>query len=292
MLREKIEAARAKNANAADLEKLLMPFIEGYSVLGLPETCVNVWWRARKDLPPTGRCATLQEVIYRPGGSAIFARASKPKIEVFYAGWNAIVALDEIRAQQGDKVQLTAVRVRHTKEPAVISHPLGYFQSYFVSGQVGRFGLLVPELERLRREDSDLYRRNVFIDATLSEWFREDVAESNPDRYTVTALYAHLLIDRGAILYPSVQNFGGWNLATSASVFDGHFEVLSTEVLEINATYGYGLYDTKRLHYSDSFGADGHIDYDRAPSMPRTWSPQAGTVVPPTHQGWQKKRGA
>ncbi|WP_426177791.1 hypothetical protein [Massilia sp. TWR1-2-2] len=142
------------------------------------------------------------------------------------------------------------------------AHVIGAFQTHFATGSVGRFGL-DDHINMMRKENFGLYRKYVFIDATLAEWYREDVEEQDNHRYVITALFAEMIHSRDAvILYPSVRHFSGWNLAALGEQFHAKFEVLETYVVSVEKSYCFGLRDLRYISTGRSFNDDGTIVWD------------------------------
>jgi hypothetical protein len=287
-LRLAIKTAIANDAKETALSELLNSFIEGYGPLGLPENHEHIWWRARDKLPPQGRCDHVNELTYKPEGNDEYNRASRPRTEILYAGWNPIVALDEIRAKKGDLVHLTSVRV--ASKDTVIAHVVGAYQTHFATGRVEHYHALVPGLDQMAAHDHDNYMRQVFIDASLAEWFRERIEENAKNKYKVTALYSELIHSSGAmILYPSVQHLGGWSMAVPGQVFDAKFEVLDTLVVEVEESVGFGIYKYRPIHYSCTFKPDGVIDWSSRPPLQKSWTHKSGAQVAKDYRGWRKR---
>lgn len=62
----------------------------------------------------------------------------------------------------------------------------------------------------------------------------------------MAALYSSLIwgIDRfEQVLYPSVANFGGWNVAIRPDVVTKHLEISALKLVRVDKDLGYGMYD-------------------------------------------------
>lgn len=286
-LRLEINQAILSNADENILDKLLTNFIHGYAPLGVSESHSNIWWRARDNLPTHGRCDYVQQLTYKPGGSDKYGRASRPRTEVLYAAWNPLVALDEIHAKPQDLIHLTAVRV--AAPDAIPAFIVGAYQMFFASGRVDRFASLVDHIKHMSTVNPELYFRNVFIDSSLAEWFRDRVSEDETHKYKITALFSEKIYSGGGpILYPSVQHAGGWNLAILGENFDPKFEVLDTRVVSVDEKFGFGLYKLRPLHYSCSFQSDGAIEWNNNTQLDASWTHIGGMKVSHEHRGWRK----
>jgi len=133
----------------------------------------------------------------------------------------------------------------------------------------------------------------VYLDAFLAEEFSRRAAR--PYEYKLTAAYAKILSrGNGGLMYPSVEIRGGINLAVTARVFDDNFEVLATDVHEVGAYYGYGVYDLILRRSSCEFEKDGRIIWDSKKSLSFTHSLQGGKQLLHDVEGWRvpKQQGA
>ncbi|MFC0133997.1 hypothetical protein [Massilia eurypsychrophila] len=170
------------------------------------------------------------------------------------------------------------------------AHVVGAFQTHFATGSVDRFGTgLNNYIQAMRSEKFELYRQNVFVEATLAEWLREEVDGEDNQKYVITALFAETIHAGDAlILDPSVRHFGGWNMAVFGKQFDTKFEVLATFVVSIEKSYHFGLRDLRYISHGRSIDADGTIVWDEKLEV-KTFHANASDNRA-ERIGWRKKR--
>src|SRR5260370_1932447 len=105
-----------------------------------------------------------------------------------------------------------------------------------------------------------------FIDAFLADQFSRRVGHL--DEHKLTAAFAKFIAGtKAGLMYPSVEVRGGVNLSVSAPMFDEHFEVLCTWVLEVEELYGYSVYNFTDRRFSCDFESDGTIRWDSPKKM-------------------------
>ncbi len=124
----------------------------------------------------------------------------------------------------------------------------------------------------------------VFVDSFLAEFFGRINSVSYD--YKLSAVYSELLLTNGGIIFPSVRNRGGMNLAIPSKLFDSTCEVVTTEVSRIHRSLGYGLYFEHPVRRSCDFAEDGAIVWS-SKSRGVRWSPEAGLQFDPS-PGWRK----
>lgn len=268
-----------------ELEDKLKQLLSLYKAVGVTRSVGQTWFRARVANEQDG-FANVSEMIYRPEGSSFYGRASMPNTPVLYASWNIMTALEEVRAQPGDLVQLISLRVRNGIEfPCDI---VGELCSIYNSG-----GSLINSrsLEKTLRNQIDsldyaLYP-HVFIDAFLAEQFSRKA--DHHTEYKLTATYANkvLAANRG-LMYPSVQAAHGVNLAIAAADFDKYFEVMTADLVKIEQYFGYGLYGLKLLKRTNTFAADGTFLWNSATRMTFKKFDAGGVIFDVERGGWRK----
>lgn len=283
---KRLERANLQERGHASLAEELWAFLSKYEPLGIPAEPQHIWHRARQVIGKE-YYANLGEMLYPPQGSPDYGRAQLPGSRVLYAGWNLNTALDELGTNPGDIVQTIAIRVLPSRK--VICLPIGEWQSFY---NQGRSFLGAPALERemagRMTNDPMGYLCNAYMDSVVSSIFRRPVTRSY--EYKLSAIFSERLhLAGGAIVYPSVKNANGRNIAISATGFDGNFEILYTNVLRIKRVHGHGFYDVEATRVASEFGPDGEIDWSSQKHCPTTWSVQGGVAVAPDYRGWVRK---
>lgn len=88
--------------------------------------------------------------------------------------------------------------------------------------------------------------KQIVFDAFIADQFRKIVSRNRNDEYRATALYSSLMLESDLfeqILYPSVANFGGWNVAIRPDLVTERLEVSSVYLIQVDKDLGYGMYD-------------------------------------------------
>ena len=218
-------------------------------------------YRAQRNAPRTG-FHKVQRLLYHPDGNPHYGRANAPGKKILYASWNPDTALEEVHARPGEVIQLVTLRSRvGAKVPAFV---IGDYQKFYMSGRMTYVNSGMPDLlqQKLDANRSE-FLCSVFIDSTMSKFFRAEVRDDLKYDYKITAAFSEVWHGRDAVLmFPSVHTVVAMNLAIPASVFENSYEVLETSVIEINGYYGHGIYDEPTvLARSPNFHKDGTIDW-------------------------------
>jgi hypothetical protein len=227
-------------------------------------------------------------MIYPENGSPNFGRANLPHFPVLYASWNIRTVLDEVGAEQGDYIQVIALRpIPGIQIPC---HIVGEYQSIINSGgSLINSRNLEQYVNNLLGEHDPNWDRILYVDSFLAEAFRQMV--KNPLEYKTTAIFSHrFYMDAGGIMYPSVESPRGINLAVPAEVFDRHFEVLFTDVYYVERFYGYSVYEVTSVKHSSKFATDGEINWGYEKTMNLGWNVHRGLQLESDVAGWRKPR--
>ena len=280
---------RKSSTDGSSEDEILKLFrtLSGGPGVGISRSHHQLWWRARICKSRDGY-SSIYEMLYPPTGSTDYGRASLKGSRTLYAGWNRRVALDEIHAKEGDVVQLITLRVKDPIQfPCAI---IGELQAVWNSG---RSLINSEKIEQAIRtgidaQDPGMFY-DLFVDSLISEIFRAPILDST--QYITSAVIAnHLLCSgHGGIMYPSVRSAHSINLAVASEAFDSNFEVLGSEVMEIIANHGYGLYIPKLLKQTWELETDGTFKWDSARVPPITEGRRRDTLIPPDFKGWRVK---
>ena len=275
-----LKQLNVKSGTTPTLSDYLRDFLNEYDPLGWDLGTEDIWYRARKcegGVPFND----LYEMIYTPAPLAKIGRANFPNQSIHYAAWNKSTALDEIGAQTGDLIQLIAVRLRQNAN--VIATRFGVYQELYSTGQVRYAPNLAIYIKKILEQKP---LTPIFIDSVLTEELRDP----NSD-YLVTSTLANLhYTDESGLIFPSVRNFGGLNLAVPAKVFDSKFEVLFTEVVKISDSFGYGLYHPTVIGRSCDFSQKGNINWGSKKELRFSFAMHGGLKEDIRSDGWQVKQ--
>jgi hypothetical protein len=276
-------------ADTKDLEATLRTFLADQPLLGF-ELPGGIWFRGRIS-PPEG-FRNLRECIHPPAERTGYNRCNYPNQPVLYASGNPATVLSELDPKPGQFVHLISVRPLKGIEKTPW-HVVGEINhAYFA----GRSQLRAEKLHRgiarifddLERGSPEEMARVIFRDSFLAERFSRRVNRETPQEYKVTAAYANIFWKgNGGMIFPRVQARGGINLGVEARVFDDSFEVVSTHIVEIKASYGWGVYLPSWRRETWEAEADGTILWEstKRPKNP-IWY-EIGYIPDDTLKGWR-----
>ena len=293
-LGDELIEARFGAISDTEILSLLRKLLASYDLYAVSRSAAQIWYRARK-CEHKRPFTNLADLIYLQKGSSKYGRASMPRQRTMYGAWNRQVAMEEVNAEINDVVQIIWFRPRVGRQVDCIF--VGAYEHFDVYGSApqGIKESLTPILEEMRAADPDHYRRQVLIDSIIAKIFRLAVAEENSSHYRVSAIFASMAHANGlGVVYPSVKNLDGFNLATDASVFDSQFEVIKTEVFIVRAQSDQGVFQFFRGEelFATKFAADGTIYFRGDPDLEMTFNQMDGHREIAPKPGWRTPRFA
>jgi RES domain len=281
---ESIRGTNLRARSHAEVEAQLNRLIGSHEAVGIARTVDQTWYRARPALNEHG-FSNVSELIHPKDGSPNYGRASMPNQSVLYASWNLLTALEEVRAEPGQFVQLISLRVRSGIQfPCEI---LGECHSVFQSGgSLINSRILEHGIRQCMSQPNSRVHERVFVDAFLAEQFSRR-AEHHSE-YKVTATYAHRVLQaRRGLMFPSVQAQHNINLAISASDFAESFEVMGSLLVRIERYAGYGLFITRLVRQTHTIDKTGNFVWESTSRIPYAVHPAGGRILDPMRKGWR-----
>ena len=218
-------------------------------------------YRLRR-LDEAGLQTDLSGLGGKPAPHEVYGRCNTRETSAFYASTDLETALMEQRAVEGEYFQVLETGPVGDKEFKTL--PIGWLDHY------RRFGN-PPEIFMPLRQDmakavrkwvgefeTDEMTRLVLLDAFFSEEFKKVVRVDDNNQYRNTAFYSSALLEVGVekIVYPSVQNYGGWNVAIRPDCVWDRLEVTSVKLIQVTRAFGYGLYEYTEVAAADVSGHD------------------------------------
>ena len=177
-----------------------------------------------------------------------YGRCNTKENSAYYAALDIETALLELNAKEGELYQVLEMSPKKDAQfDTVIVGWLDYYRRHNSSPP------LLAELNdnqakaarelmtKIAPEDAT---KQIVFDAFIADQFRKIVQHDKG--YRATALYSSLLLESGRfeqILYPSVANFGGWNVAIRPELVTEYLEVSSVHLIRVDKVLGYGMYD-------------------------------------------------
>jgi RES domain len=281
------DSLRGTNLRArsqTQVEAQLARLIGSHEAVSTTRSVAQTWYRARP-APNEHGFSNVSELIHRKDGSPNYGRASLPDQSVLYASWNLLTALEEVRAEPGQFVQLISLRVRNGVEFSC--DILGERHSVFHSGgSLINSRMLEQGIRQWMSQRNARVHEQVFVDAFLAEQFSRR-AEHHSE-YKLTATYAHRILQaRRGLMFPSVQAQHNINLAVSASDFAENFEVMGSLLVRIEQYAGYGLFITRLVRQTHTINRSGDFFWESAHRIPYAEHPAGGRILDPTWKGWR-----
>ena len=177
-----------------------------------------------------------------------YGRCNTKENSAYYAALDIETALLECEAKEGELYQVLKMSPKQDAIfETVIAGWLDYYRRHgspphlltaLHDNQTKTAGELI---EKAAPEEAT---KQIVFDAFIADLFRKTVA--NNEGYRVTALYSSLMLNAGKfeqILYPSVTNFGGWNVAIHPDLVMERLKIDSVLLVRVDKDLGYGMYD-------------------------------------------------
>lgn len=252
-----LHAAHDDGARDAAISRLL----QHQPVLNYGYGTGHTFWRARR-LSHGERFEREEDMLWPPqppGGG----RAHRPGTPMLYTASRRDTALAECEPAAGDLFQFVGVRIRARAEARLI--PLGEIFAVVrtgisLTGNAEKARILQGLINASGRIAAEGI---VYVDAFLDAEF------AKPANHALTgSLAAHLLDKAGepdGILYLSVKQKGGRNLAIRPSAFVQRWSVVSASVVRVRDVLGFGMIATDTVAHADGLYRDGRFRWEEGP---------------------------
>lgn len=221
----------------------------------------HTFWRARR-LPQGERFEREEDMLWPPKPSG-GGRAHRPGTPMLYTAARRDTALAECEPAVGDLFQLVGVKIRARAEARLI--PLGEIFAIVRTGiSLTEDATKARTLESLVNASGRISAEGiVYVDAFLDAEFAKPANHG-----TTGSLAAQLLAKAGepdGILYLSVKQKGGRNLAIRPSAFVQRWSVVSASVVKVRDVLGFGMIATEAVAHADGLYRDGRFRWERGP---------------------------
>lgn len=177
-----------------------------------------------------------------------YGRCNTKENSAYYAALNIETALLECNAEEGNLYQVLEMSPKEGAQlDTVIVGWLDYFRRHnspphLLTALHDNQANAARELTE--QQTPETATNLVLFDAFIADQFRKIVSSNKG--YRATALYSSLMLESGRfeqILYPSVANFGGWNVAIRPDLVTERLEIASVQLIRVDQDLGYGMYD-------------------------------------------------
>lgn len=258
-LAERIKASSDSQAIRNDIQYAL----DFYSIINFDFKYENPFFRAR--ITNDGRPFTCtSEIYYPPHNVAKAGRLNENGSPALYLSLTCDVALAEVKAKEGDIVQVSAFRTKRENEGIRVALIGEKYKSVkggnqFLSKEVAdTYSDLV---KRMSLDD-----RRMALAYLYSDMFFDEII-TNPNahekNYIHSRIMADLIFNRNkyidGIMYYSIASNNGMNIALPWEKADQHLALESTALIKIKKVYPYGLYDIEFIKKPKSFNKNGKI---------------------------------
>ena len=181
-----------------------------------------------------------------------YGRCNTKESSAYYAALNIETALLESNAEKGKLYQVLELSPKKNIQlNTVIVGWLDYYRRHssppplLTALHDNQAGAVRELIEKTTPEEAT---KQILFDAFIADQFRKIVPNDNDrdDGYRATALYSSLILESDKfeqILYPSVANFGGWNVAIRPDLVTERLEIASVQLIRVDQDLGYGMYD-------------------------------------------------
>lgn len=241
--------------------ELLERLVVSHSVFNMELGRGSVFWRARK-CDASGY--TKEELMtYPPSHITGTGRFNDRREPSLYLSTRRETALAEIGTRPGDYVQVAGFRIRESESvrPLLVGEWLHvHKRGYMRIGDKSTATAISKAMNSFPRSQGRLY---TYIDAILGDLMARRDAHTND--YLTTRLLTKILYKKlpatNGVLYPSVKDDLGTNLAIRAEVADKAFEICSSTVYSITSARRFSFYDYTPVQLASGVQPDGTFEW-------------------------------
>lgn len=219
----------------------------------------NTFWRAR--LTEGGPWLSLKDLDYPPAEKARVGRLNDAGSACFYLAARVETALLEVKAQQGQLIQLAAFKIAPEEMLRLILvgeytyvHKTGYVRLTGVDPD----GTIKKMLNKMSPDDA---LATIYIDRFLAGILSDPHARDSGymlSRALGAALHSRIR-DADGIAFPSVRDPGGFNYAVLPEPSDRVFRNVACALAQIGRNRRYQLVDYKFTNCADSLDAEDNF---------------------------------
>lgn len=192
----------------------------------------------------------LSGLVAKPPPHDWYGRCNTKENSAYYAALNIETALLESNAEEGQLYQVLELSPKKDIQlnTAIVGW-LDYFRRHNAPPPLLtalRDNQAEAVMELIEKTAPEEATKQILFDAFITDQFRKIVPNDKDEGYRATALYSSLILENDRfeqILYPSVANFGGWNVAIRPDLVTERFEISSLHLIRVDQDLGYGIYD-------------------------------------------------
>ena len=229
-----------RSTSESEFCHVIEPLFNEYEILSLEFGRGSIFWRARsieEDVYPN-----IADLDYPPPERARRGRLNDAGVPCFYIAARKETALVEIGATEGQLVQLAGFRV--TTESPIRLVVIGEYANVQKNGYM-HFAGRDPDMAISRTLNSMTRQeglKKIYIDKFFASVLADPEASTSGymlSRALGQAIYSRISAE--GIVFPSVKDRGGFNVAVKAEPSDRSFHNVSCLVFRMKKPRGFGL---------------------------------------------------
>lgn len=230
-----------------------------YEVISVEVGRGQLYWRARIIEGPIWE--NLSDLDYPPPEKARRGRLNDAGASCFYVSHHVETALREIEAQEGQLIQVAGFRVAHGQRLRSIL--IGEYANVQKQGYM-RYGGTDPDqtINNLLFAKKDKARSLLYIDKFFAHVLSDPNARAS--NYVLSrALGArlHAQVEADGIVFPSVRDVGGTNLAVQPKPSDRVFQNVACLMILVGKPRQFGFSDWQIVKSADGLDDDGKFTW-------------------------------
>lgn len=204
-----------------------------------------------------------------PPASTSYGRCHIPGSPVFYGAFDEATILAEIAPERDSVVYILECVPRNgmlfrTALIGEIDHVRRYGKSSILPDS---HPAVIAIKEWVGKAESEQDYVRLVTDAFFADLFSRRAVTQNDYKATsaLAGLFLGLDVDHPgsceAIYYPSIANRGGMNLVLTRRCYEEKVVPISCRAVHVSAYFGYGIYKTRVIAKSSTFGENGEIKW-------------------------------
>jgi hypothetical protein len=237
---EKVFDAALSSTTESEFCLVIEPLFKEYEILSLEFGRGSIFWRAR--IIESAVYSNLSELDYPPPNLAKQGRLNDHGSPCFYISARKETALAEVGAKEGQLVQLAGFRI--VNEFPLRLAVIGEYSNVQKNGYM-HFAGKDPEMAITKILNS-MPRQEAFKKIYIDKFFANVLADPNASEngYMFSRALSQAIYSRNssvAIVFPSVKDRGGFNVAVKAKESDNSFHNVSCIVVELKKQRRFGI---------------------------------------------------
>ena len=244
-----------QSKSESEFRFLIEPLFNHYQILSLEIGRGTIFWRARQISEKP--YLNLSELDYPPANLAKTGRLNDINEPCFYISAREETALAEVEAQDGQLIQLAGFRILN--EAPIRLAVIGEFSNVQKNGYM-RFPGQDPDMviaNILNGMPHQAALTKLYIDRFFAHVLSDPNASKNGYLFCRALRHSIYSINPSSgIVFPSVKDSGGFNLAIKAEASDQSFQNVACVVVKINKIRKFGMIEfdivQSALHLDDN----------------------------------------